>query len=706
MPELQELALDGREVRLCFDSDYEKPQVAAALQSLAQWLAEQGAQVLVEVLPNGLDGERLGLDDLIHRHGAAVFLEIAAIARCPFKTVRRSGEDVLVWTFNPEPLDTRERNVYLHGLHGRNWRRSDDGGDHWQHWCGTDWEPLASSEQLAATVEQFAALQGWKNRELQTVRSLMAAFRRTIEPPADGAAAAGLVPFLNGCLRLSDQQLIAHNRDHGNTWSLPYSYDREASCRGVQQWLSDALGDEASVGLLRAFARALLTGDRLKCFLEIVGLPNSGKSVLTNLLVALVGHGNTATSALHRIEDPSQRFETIRLRGKRLVLFPESQGYRGALEAVKRLTGDDTIAAEIKGGQAVAFYFHGGVVITGNSPIRSSDPSGAVMNRRRSLWLERVIASRDERQLLETDGSGGWRGEFVCELPGFVNWVLAMPASDARAALARDVQSLARADAELQTQLASDPLVEWADEFLEWCENPAIRVRVGTADDDADEFAYPHYRRWLAQTGAITRPLASRDFKARIVELLRDTLGLPMPSGHPKGGAYRVRNLGSVLPCLRLRSTGENNSADEPPIGAVTAGFRARVAERVEPEPERMRNGETPVGNGWNGWNGSDDLQVIRDSDGPLISHIGEWALESVPSVPSSPSKGSAVPQPFPSRSDPFQIDVLNAKTGQWEPGWRQITTGSGSGSVLCSSPKGYSRQVERKLIRPSQALR
>ena len=46
-------------------------------------------------------------------------------------------------------------------------------------------------------------------------------------------------------------------------------------------------------------------------------------------------------------------------------------------------------------------------------------------------------------------------------------------------------------------------------------------------------------------------------------------------------------------------------------------------------------------------------------------------------------------------------IDVLSEQTGQWEPGWQQIGTGSGSGSVLCIDPRGKSRQVKRKLIRP-----
>jgi hypothetical protein len=63
-------------------------------------------------------------------------------------------------------------------------------------------------------------LQQWKNRELATIRSLLAAFRRSVEPASD-AAAAGLLPFLNGCLRLADAALLPHDHENGNCWVLP-----------------------------------------------------------------------------------------------------------------------------------------------------------------------------------------------------------------------------------------------------------------------------------------------------------------------------------------------------------------------------------------------------------------------------------------------------------------------------------------------------
>ena len=697
LPELEAVPVEGREVRLCFDSDLQKPQVAAELRKLADYLAGRGARVLVEVLPNGLDGERLGLDDLVYRHGPAVFMEVAAIARSPFKERRKDGRTVLAWAFTPEPQNTRERNAYLAGMLGRHWRCGEHGKDHWQQWTGTHWRQVLGDDAIARELERFAVLQGWQNRELTTLRSLQAAFRRSIEPAATGGA-PGLLPFRNGCLVLDDRHLIPHAPEHGNTWALPYHYAAAATCPGVEAFLLDRLRDPASVAVFRAFARALLTGDRLKCFLEITGPGNTGKSVLVNLLEALVGRENTAAGTLQRLEDRAQRFETAKLAGKRLAVFAECQDYSGQLQTLKALTGDDAIPAEVKGGRHFDFTFTGGVVLVGNGPIRASDPSGAVINRRRSLIVPGVVHAGQERQLLESDGTGGWRGELAGELAGLVNWALAMPATEAREALARDVRSLARAESELETLLATDLLADWAEQRLIWApESDGERsLRVGSLDGDPKLFLFPSYVQFVEQQGRNSRPLSLKVFKAKLVDLLRDTLGLQMPPGNPAAGDYRHRGLGSVVPCLRWRKPDEG---EEP--GVIRHAILARASGTGA---ERVGNGKTPIGNGCNGCNESEPLTHMRKKDAPPVFSIGSEAGESVPAVPSVPYKGSQRSAPVPETPRPvpqgLPIDVQDAKTGNWEPGWRQVSSGRGSGSLLCIDPAGQTRMVEKKRTR------
>ena len=700
--DFDEIPLQGREVRLCFDSDLDKPQVLAELRKLAEFQRqEKGAHVLIEVLPNGLDGDRLGVDDLIHRHGASVFLQIAAIARSPFKR----GD----WCFRPEPADTRERNVYLSGMLGRCWRASKAGNDRWHQWCGARWVEVAGNDEIHKAIERFAERQGWSNREALTIRSLREAFRRTIEQGVDRPV-DGLMPFRNGCLRLADRQLIPHAPEHGNSWCLPYDYNPAAGCDGIQALLQDRLGDAANVSLVRAFARALVMGDRLKCFLEITGPGNTGKSVLANLLQALVGHDNTAAGKLERLEDHSQRFETAKFMGKRLAIFNECQNYSGQLQTLKALTGGDVIPGEQKNGRLFEFTYRGGVVLVGNGPIRSSDPTGAVINRRRSLLVEKVVAAADERQLLDADGEGGWQGELVAELPGLLNWCLSMPEAEARQALARDVRSVARAEAELRTLLETDHLAEWADRRLVW--DAGRFVRVGTDGDSATEFAYPSYARHVGEQGASAKPLSLKRFKQKLVDLLRDTLGLPLPPGDIRGGDYKQRGLGSVVPCLRFR-TAADEAAEAP--GVVRQGFMARA----EPSPsgtdrEWIGNGKTPIGNGCNGCNGSEQLRAVGENDQGENPYRGSESDLSVPSVPSVPYRASqrsasvtggprSVTDPLPGPQSAPPAAWYKPIKVDGQPGWGLpgvMPKGEGpTVKVLVVDPRGDSRPIERSRI-------
>jgi len=531
----------------------------------------------------------------------------------------------------------------------------------------------------------------------------MAAFRRTIAPQADGNVATGLVPFANSCLRLSDMQRIPHCREHGNAWVLPYDYDAAATCPRIKGFLLDRLGDHAVVEVFRAFGRALLIGEPLKCFLEITGPSNTGKTVLANLLMALVGSSNTAAMTLQRLEDRQQRFETLKLRNRRLAVFSECQDYSGQLQVLKAITGGDPIPAEIKGGRHLDLTYTGGVVLVGNGPVRASDPTGAVINRRRSLPVPKVVAADQERCLLKIAGTGGWEGELAEELPGLVNWALGMTAAQASSALARDVRSLARAESKLEALLATDPLAEFAEQRLIWHPVPLEEwhgLQVGVASSDPEISLFASYLQFMDEQGRNTRPLSLKVFKAKLVDLLRDTLGLPLPPGSDlSGGDYRVRDVGSVLPMVRFR---QKSDGDAPGV------IRFAVLNKLGGmDGNGTGTTETPLGNGWNGWNESEPVADKEKNSPVVLPPIGDRDPESVPAVPSVPHRGSrlcaAVPGQARSVPPGTLIEVQNPQTGEWEGGWQQIGGGKGSASVLCRDPQGQSRLKGKKEIRPAQ---
>ena len=70
----------GRIVVLCFDSDVvQKHEVQQALKNLGAVLAQLGASVLIKVFDDVPEGEKVGMDDFIAKHGAKAFGALAEI---------------------------------------------------------------------------------------------------------------------------------------------------------------------------------------------------------------------------------------------------------------------------------------------------------------------------------------------------------------------------------------------------------------------------------------------------------------------------------------------------------------------------------------------------------------------------------------------------------------------------------------------------
>ena len=472
--------------------------------------------------------------------------------------------------------------------------------DHWRadyelekSWCqhvGTHWEGIHSNDPFNRALEETYNEIGWAIRDSSTVRCDREGLRRAIGGEM-GSPDPKLIPFTNCCLNWETGELIPHSPMLWNRYSLPFDYDPKApSPKIILDFLKDRLEKDEVIALFRAFVWHVITGRSMKCFLEVSGPGNTGKSVLAALLQAAVGSVNIAATSLQRIEDTTNRFETYKLRGKRLLVCSESQGYSGQMEMLKAITGGDLITAERKNSVApVDFYFLGGVLLMGNSPVRPSDRSSAVVNRRRSIQVTKVVNATDERQLLERDGAGGFQGELVPELGAFIKWVLEMDPTEARKAISRDITSFARANTEKEILLETDHLARWANERLIFDERASSSV--GTSAGLLNDFTD-----WY-QVNVGGKTYGQHNFKDKLVTLLRDVLCAPLPNGSLQKNPYRKREVGSVVPYVRLRDRHEDAGIS----GVVDWFFHKRV--RVTTRNESV-NGKRPVGNGRNEGNG------------------------------------------------------------------------------------------------------
>ncbi len=220
-----EIPLDGRTVIICPDSDVRKPAVRAATRGLAELLQGKGAYVMIERLPNDLNGDRLGLDDLVYRYGAGYLKQITELAHPAFVMSGRGKNAELVFHLPDEPEGksaAHERGVYLVGMVGHHWRQSSAGEKFWHQWTGTHWTEHSGHDAVEAVIETFLDAQDWKCREGRIVRDMRGSLRRSVGdlPPNP---TPGLIPFSNGCLRLTDHALIEHRQTTATDGACPSS---------------------------------------------------------------------------------------------------------------------------------------------------------------------------------------------------------------------------------------------------------------------------------------------------------------------------------------------------------------------------------------------------------------------------------------------------------------------------------------------------
>ena len=501
-----------------------------------------------------------------------------------------------------EPDDTHSRVQEINIQIGKYWCADYDHSQAWFFWTGKQWKHLIGNDYINRALEEVYDSLGWKKRRAEVVGSDRAGIRRAVGNQLPNLSIGnGLVPFLNGMLRMKDMTLLDHSPDYGNRHCLPYLWQGpNAPCDKFNAFMMDRLEDEDTVALFNAFCYCLLTGMKAKVILEIVGASDTGKSVVVNCLQALVGDENCVSGSLARLESPGNRFESLRYRDARLALFPEAQNYSGPLEVIKAMSGRDTIPAERKSSTAqVDFVFDGAIVIAGNKPIRVSDTSSAVHNRRRGIHINKVVPPSEQRPMLEWS-NGEWIGELADQLPGFAANVLAMGGASAQKALRRDVKSINRAKADLRSLRESDHLARWADECLVWDEQIEYS-RIGKVEGDPnDGWLLPHYRQWVAEHENF-KPHGQSNFKNKLLTILRDSLEVQLPpDGDP---SYKVRNVGSVIPNVRLRSRSDGDA-----MGIIEWA----ALKRVGGLGEQSKNIEVPLSNDWNGRNEPHQWEQVK----------------------------------------------------------------------------------------------
>lgn len=253
--------------------------------------------------------------------------------------------------------------------------------------------------------------------------------------PGHGAGepdGSGILPMLDGLLRLQDRVLLPATAAFFTLNALPYAWSAGAG-GAAAEWLAEPgcplwhaflqevwPDDDESKTALQEMFGYLLSGDthQQKMFM-IKGPPRSGKGTIGRVLRALIGEVNCIDTSLKQL---SGDFGLESLIGKLVAILPDARNtgsryvnIQAAVERLLSVSGEDKLSVERKHTTA----WHGGlrarfVFLTNEIPALG-DSSEA--------FASRFIVFQTERSWLGEEDTG-LSERLLQELPGILRWAL------------------------------------------------------------------------------------------------------------------------------------------------------------------------------------------------------------------------------------------------------------------------------------------
>jgi phage/plasmid-associated DNA primase len=319
------------------------------------------------------------------------------------------------------------------------------------------------------------------------------------------------IPLRDGILSTTTQQIRAYKPQDLITHQLPINWaDKDKGCKPILDWLQDAAGSPAVARLLLAWINAVVTRRvDLQRFLLLVGPGGSGKSTYLGLLRQMIGAEGVGATELSQLE--GNRFELASLADKSLITISDQGQYRGSLDRLKGIVGQDPMRLERKGVQgSLSQPIRSMVVMAANELPGGSDTSSGIERRRLVVPFCKIVPPHERRDL---------DLEFRPFLAGLLAAALAIP-TDEVTQLIRSTNTAipALAQVHLETLLEVNSMAAWADECLVLC--PGGSTPIGMGDPAlADTHLYASYVAFCKLSGS--HPVSLRRFSPALIDLLK-----------------------------------------------------------------------------------------------------------------------------------------------------------------------------------------
>lgn len=162
-----------------------------------------------------------------------------------------------------------------------------------------------------------------------------------------------------------------------------YTKGSATACPTFDRFLNDVTNHDPILAerIWQAIGYAIVPDNNGKCFMLFQGVPDSGKSLLGDVIASLVD-SELVTSL--DINTMGERFGPAELVGKQLCLaldMPSGTLDSKAVSMFKNLTGGDPVTADVKYQNRIRFRCSATFVLATNFPLLTRDPDPAFLRR-------------------------------------------------------------------------------------------------------------------------------------------------------------------------------------------------------------------------------------------------------------------------------------------------------------------------------------
>ncbi|GAB6396997.1 hypothetical protein MOB1_13190 [Faecalimonas mobilis] len=240
---------------------------------------------------------------------------------------------------------------------------------------------------------------------------ILADYRLTKKNEEINKYPAHWINFKNGMYDPLSQIMRPHKPEYYSINQVPHEYHADAEYSGTvaEKFLKGVFPDTQDREMFLAFCGYCMTADTsLQKFMIIIGVPGSGKSTAINLLIDAIGSENVSCITL---QDLNERFTPTELLGKLLNACADlPKKALDQVDAIKRITGEDLVKGEYKGGKVFSFRSYAKLIFSANEmPVNLDEKSDAFY--RRMLSIEVMQKGKEIPNLKEG---------LACSMHGFI----------------------------------------------------------------------------------------------------------------------------------------------------------------------------------------------------------------------------------------------------------------------------------------------